>query len=367
MKIWPLLILTALIITACGDEKASGEVAGGESESVSVTVRTVKITTALSRQQDVEITETALGRIIDPVASTIGAELPGRVVEVRVDAGESVHKGQLLALLDAADATAAAATTEAELKRLQAQQQTQQKLVERYRTMIARKFISPTLLEQAEAQLNVLQQGVKAARARLHQAQHNLQRTRVIAPVDGQIEQRLVAAGDYIGLGKPLFRMASGKRLTVSIALPETRAARIKQGQVVRLHLPANAQMVVANITDLTPMVGRSNAFEARVELDNPGHWRPGGSVTARIVTATHRGAVVVPEECVVLRPAGSVVYQIEQGIARALPVVAGVHLDGFVELLSGVATGIVLAADGAAYLSDGAAVQLMQNSESGQ
>jgi len=256
------------------------------------------------------------------------------------------------------------ATTEAEVRRLQSEQQAQQNLVARYRSMIDKHYISPTLLEQAEAQLDVLQQREQAAQATLIQARNNLQRTRITAPVAGHIEQRMVAAGDYIGLGKPLFKVAAAQRLTVSIPLPETRAAHIQKGQTVRLRLPSGGQIVTATITDLTPMVGSSNAFEVRVDLeDNPGQWRPGGSVSAEIVTATHSGAVVVPEECIVLRPSGTVVYRIEDGKAQAVSVITGVHLQGFVEVSSGLDAGVVVAADGAGYLSDGAVVAV-HNSE---
>jgi len=363
MNTLTLLLLSTILLSGCSDEKnsePSNQVSKESSgKQTAVQPRTVKITTAVSSGQDIEIRETALGRIIDPVASTIGAEVPGRVISVQVDAGEAVERGQLLAVLDDNDAKAAVATTQAEVKRLQSQQQAQQNLVDRYRSMIDKHFISPTMLEQAEAQLDVLLQSEQAAQATLQQARNNLQRTRITAPVAGHIEQRLVAAGDYIGLGKPLFRIAAGQRLTVSIPLPETRAARIQKGQMVRLRLPVGSQTTTATITELTPMVGSSNAFEVRVELDNPGHWRPGGSVTAEIVTDTHLGAVVVPEECIVLRPAGTVVYRIEGGIAQAVNVVTGAHLEGYVELRSGLDVGAVIAADGAGYLSDGALVEI--------
>ena len=351
MKSFMLLFIAAWLLSGCGKDQ--------NEEPAEAQVRSVKITTAVSVAQDIEVSETALGRIIDPVAATIGAEVPGRVESVLVDAGVAVSKGQLLAVLDDADAKSAVAKAEAELKRLQAQQQAQRSLVNRYQDMIEKNFISKTVLEQAQAQLDVLQQGEQAAEAGLNQARNNLQRTRIISPVAGRVEQRLIAAGDYIGLGKPMFSIAAGKRLIVSIPLPETRAAHIEKGQMVRLHLAGATKPITAPITDLTPMVGRSNAFEARVEIDNPGHWRPGASVTAEIITDHHNGAVMVPEECVVLRPAGSVVYRITGNIAHAVPVTTGVHSDGRIELISGLAAGEVIAAEGAAYLSDGAQVEV--------
>jgi len=358
MKTCIILMLSIFLLSGCSNGKP-GEPSSGLGKQARVRPQTVKITTAVSSKQDIEIRETALGRIIDPVAVTIGAEERGRVVSVLVDAGEAVAQGQLMAVLDDSDAKVALATTKADVKRLQAQLQAQQNLVRRYRSMMDKHFISPTVLEQAQAQLAALLQSKKAAQARMKQARNNLRRTRITAPITGHVEQRLVAAGDYINRGKPLFRMVTGQRLTVSIPLPETRAALIHKGQTVHLHLPADTQVTTAKITNLTPMVGRGDAFEARVELDNPARWRPGGSVVADIITARRIGAVVVPEESVVLRPAGYVVYRIRGNIARAVSVLTGAHVGGKIELRSGLKAGEVIAADGAAYLNDGARVEI--------
>lgn len=89
----------------------------------------------------------------------------------------------------------------------------------------------------------------------------------------------------------------------------------MRLGTPVRLHLPGNEERLQAQVTEIGPMIGAaSNAFEARVKIRNPGNWRPGGSVIARLILDSHKQAVVVPEECVVLRPAGTVVYIIDAG-----------------------------------------------------
>ncbi|TLS67884.1 efflux RND transporter periplasmic adaptor subunit [Mariprofundus erugo] len=354
MKKSLMVALLILSLSGCGDSNKPVV----EGKDAALPQRTVKVSVSQTTLQDIQVSESALGRVVDPQATTVGAELPGRVQRVMVDAGDAVEQGQLLAELDDADAKTAVAVAQAELKRLTAQYDAQQRLVQRYRNMIEKRFVSSTILEQAEAQLDVLHEGVAAAESSLQQAKTNLQRTRVTAPVAGRIQVRYVAAGDYIGLGKPLFQVADGSRLTVAIALPETRAARIRVGQMVRMHLPGSEQLTMLPISELTPMVGRSNAFEARVVMDhNPGGWRAGGSVMAEIITDTHAAAVMVPEECVVLRPAGEVIYQIDQGVAHAVLVQTGVRQGGMIELTAGISAGVLVAANGAGYLSDGAAV----------
>lgn len=357
MKKTLVISLMILSLAGCGDDHKS---APEERNGAAAQARSIKITATQTIQQDIQVSESALGRVVDPQATTVGAELPGKVARVLVDVGDAVGQGQLLAELDDADAKTTLAVAEADLKRLTAQYDAQQRLVQRYRNMIEKKFVSSSILEQAEAQLDVLHEGVAAADSKLKQARTNLQRTRVTAPVAGRIQVRYVAAGDYIGLGKPMFQVADGSRLTVAVSLPETRASDIRIGQLVHLHLPGSEQVITLPITELTPMVGRSNAFEAHIEVDhNPGGWRAGGSVMAEIITDTHAAAVMVPEECVVLRPAGEVVYRIDDGIAHAVRVDTGVRQNGMVELLSGVMAGVMVAANGAGYLSDGVAVSI--------
>jgi hypothetical protein len=69
----------------------------------------------------------------------------------------------------------------------------------------------------------------------------------------------------------------------------------------------------------------------------------------------------MVPEQSVVLRPAGKVVYAIEGNVARQRIVETGLRQDGLQEVTKGLAAGEVVAADGAGFLTDGAAITLPQ------
>ena len=133
----------------------------------------------------------------------------------------------------------------------------------------------------------------------------------------------------------------------------------IKVGQMVRLSTPtAPDASVTGKIEQVRPMVGGSSrAFDAIVAVKNPGGWKPGASVNGAVMLEEHAQAVAVPEVSVVLRPAGKVVYVIENGKAVQRIVTTGVRQDGLVEILSGVSAGETVAVDGAGFLTDKAAV----------
>ncbi len=335
-----MLLLSAALAAGCA-KKAEEKKPGGPPAAI--------ITVTQAQARDLPIVERSLGEADSVTAPKVGAEVAGRIVRIRAEIGDSVQKGQVLAEIDAGDYAS-------EVRRLEAQALTQKRLAERHRELAAKGFISPTQLESTEAQnVAAQEQHVRAAR--------NLARTRIVAPVGGRIEQRLVSEGDWIELGKPVFQISASEALRVRLPFPESAAARIAPGQKVLLSTPAApGKAVEGRIAQLRPQVGGSSrAFDAIVEVKNPGGWKPGASVNGEVIVETHANAVTVPEISVVLRPAGAVVYVVADGKARQRVVKAGSKGNGLVEILEGVAAGETVALDGAGFLTDQAAVTVKE------
>jgi len=148
--------------------------------------------------------------------------------------------------------------------------------------------------------------------------------------------------------------------LRVHLLLPEAAATRIKPGLKVVLSPPAAPeQLLEARIDEIKPTLGVNNrAIDAIVKISGVGTvFRGGGTVNARIVTNSLDSALMVPEQSVVLRPAGKVVYALEGNVARQRIVETGMRQDGLQQIVKGVTAGETVAADGAGFLTDGAAV----------
>jgi len=303
------------------------------------------ITVSRAVTRDVPVVERAVGEADSSTAPKVAAEVAGRITKILVEIGDPVKKGQLLAEIEPTDFSADA-------KRTEALAVSQRKLTERYRELAKKGFISPAALEGYEAQ-NV------ATREQYTRAAKNLSRTRILSPVDGRVDDRMVSVGDWIDLGKPVFQLAASDHLRIRLPFPETVASRIKVGQAVSLSTPASPGKVVSGqVEQLKPMVGAtSRSFDAIVEVKNPGDWRPGGSVDGEVVTETRPAAVMVPEQSVVLRPAGTVVYVVQDGKALQRKVKAGVKQGGLVEIVEGLKSGETVAVDGAGFLTDKATV----------
>jgi membrane fusion protein (multidrug efflux system) len=322
----------------------------------------VLITSAVVQPRTLEVYEEVVGTIENVIDPTIGAEVAGRVTRVAGFTGKKVAKGDLIAEIDAADFQIQQRADQAEIGRLTSLLEQQERVVERNKKLVGQGFISQNAIDDAVAQRNALRQQLAAARARSDQTGRGLTKARVLAPVDGEIETQIVAIGDYVKVGDPLFRMVGVQELRVHLLLPEAFATRIKPGLKVRLSPPAAPDQVLeARIDEIKPTLGVNNrAIDAIVKLSGVGtNFRGGGTVNARIVTAAHEGALMVPEQSVVLRPAGKVVYALEGNVARQRIVETGMRQDGLQQILKGVAPGEVVAADGAGFLSDGAAVNV--------
>lgn len=330
----PLMVLAgALLLGACAerDEPTAAE-------------RSLPVTATEVRAGRVAVVDHTVGRIDAAVSPTVAAEVAGRIVEVLHDAGDRVDAGALLARIDDTNYRNA-------LARLSALETQQQRTVERYTRLVENDSVSQSLLDDAQAQLEAL----AAQRA---DAESALRKTRVVAPVAGTVERRMMSVGDFRGVGDPLFQLATDGRFRIVLPFPERRAADLAIGQRVHLAPQTGEPAVTAAITELRPMVGQSNrAVDAIVEIDNPGGWRPGGSVSATVELAVREGQALVPAQSVVQRPAGTVVYVVDGNTARQQRVETGVQTDGEVEVLQGLQPGQRVVVDGAGFLTDGARI----------
>jgi RND family efflux transporter MFP subunit len=347
-----LLLAATLLVAACGEKPP-------EKKGAPPTL----ITTTASKTVALEVSERTLGSLEAVDDPKIGAEIAGKIVKIAVRAGEAVAKGQLLAQIDPTDAGHQATADNAEIARLQALLAQQERVLARQTELVQKNFISKNALDEATAQRDALKNQLATAQARAGLSRNNVDKTRVAAPFAGIIEEQFAAVGDYVKLGDPLFRLVSNASLRAHLPFPESAAPRIKVGMPVRIASPLSPdQGIEAVVEDIRPTVGEGNrAIDAIARIHNPGALKAGGSVDAAIITGHKDRAVVVPEQAVVLRPAGKVVFLIADGKAKQQVVEVGSKQRGLVEITSGLQGGETVALDGAGFLSNGAAVNVKE------
>lgn len=346
-----IVLLLPILLSAC-----SGE----EQQAAAPASRALPVTVVEVASETVTVTQSTLGSVVSKYSPTLSAEVGARVMRILVDEGEEVEAGQLLVELDDGDFRLERQRTEAEIQRLRALIENQQRRLDRNRSLLSQKVVSQSDVDQADAELRALQGQLLATQAQLAQAVRNIDRTRVAAPLSGRVERRWVNAGDWAGQGEPLLHLSNDTVLRAQLPFPEQLADLLRSGLKVSLYSPSAPEMQVeTTITELRPAVGSSRALMAMAEFDNPGSWRPGASVDAEVALYDYPDALLVPDVSVVQRPLGTMVFVLEGDKVRQQQVVAGRRFGNRIQIREGLEAGWQVVVDGAGFLTDGATVRV--------
>ncbi len=351
-----LLVLSTLLLHGCGDTQDDASAKKGKARATLITVATIS-------KQPLEVTQSTVGTLEGLLSPTLSAEVPARVMHIYVDVGDTVKKGQRIASLDAKDYLLQRDEAQAEVARIQALLENQSKIVSRNQALVDQNFISQNAVDNEISQQKVLKQQLSAAKARVASINHKRSKSNIVAPISGIIESKPVNVGDYLGVGDPIVQIVSTSRLHAHLPFPEQLATQLKPGLTVRLQTPTSTQLVETVIRELKPQVSEgSRTVNAIADIRNAKGWQPGATVTGTVVLTTLADAIMVPEQSLVLRPAGKVVYVVRENMAYQQVVTTGVRQNGYVEILSGFAENAVVAVDGAGFLTDKTPVEIAED-----
>ena len=357
LDIRAFLLTGFLLITlnACTDQKAA------DKKPDSSQLKPTQISVAKVVTQNLALFEESVGTLEGVIDPTVAAEISARVLKVLVHPGQTVKKNETIALLDGSDFGFQRQEAQSEVGRIEALLANQNKVVERNTILVGKNFISKNALDDVSAQQNALKQQLAGAKSRINTINHNGAKNRVVSPADGIVEKQLVATGDYVRVGDPIVQIISTKLLRAHIPFPEHIAAKLKPGLVIMLTTPTSPKEVRSIINALKPqIVANSRSIDVIADVRDEADWQPGASVTGRIILGENVGALTVPEQSVVLRPAGEVVYQVLNNEAVQRVVKTGAVQNGNIEILEGLTGNETIAVDGAAFLTDKAGVSVI-------
>ncbi len=328
--------------------------------------KAIPITTATATASTLEVTVTALGELESPEKPMIAAEIAGRILNLTVDEGDVVTEKQMLAELDTEGYQIQLEQANAELQRLTALISNQEVTVKRFQDLLKQRSVAQSELDKAQTELAISQAQVVGAQARIKEVRYYLAKSQIVSPVNGIVQQRLVSKGDYVNPGTRLFHIVVTDKLRARLFLPETVVTQVHPGVPVRLSLGLREgegkeeTTITTTISRLRPMLEPSNrALEVLVDFANDYHWKPGYSAKGVMVLERRSHAVLVPEISIVRRPAGEVVYLIDDNQAKQRVVQTGQRKGPLIEILTGLKAGEQIAVDGAGFLTDGALVSL--------
>ena len=271
-----------------------------------------EIATAVVDVREVARTYQSEGVVEAVRQSTVAAQVPGRIVELRVDAGQTVVKGQVLARIDEREAAQAVAASEAQTARAAADLANARVNYERTRKLVERRFVSRSALDKTLADYKSAQAQSEAARAGALQAGAAKSHTVITAPFSGVVSARLVQVGEMAVPGRDLVTLYDPKGLRVVASIPQARLAEVSAHAkgaagtpTVSVELPGLNQWVKAKTVTVLPSAdARTHATLVRVDLPHAVKGAYPG-MYARAHFATGRTTKL-------LIPAGALVYRSE-------------------------------------------------------
>ncbi len=186
-------------------------------------------------------TYTAEGVVEAVRQSAIAAQVPARIVEMRVRAGDTVKAGQVLVRLDPRTAADQLASSQAQVAAAQAQLEAARNDFERNRRLFEKQYISRAAMEQAEAQYKAAQAQAKATTAQAGVASTASSFSTLVAPYAGVVATVGAEVGDMASPGVPILTVYDPAELRVVAQLPESYAQYVAADRPVRIAIPGDA------------------------------------------------------------------------------------------------------------------------------
>ncbi len=327
-------VLCAALLVACGRQSASRT--AGAADVAAVTVSLVQ-----AAVRPMERTLRVVGTLQAHDEATVAAQVAGQIEKTIVDLGDRVTAGQELALIDTASYDAFAHQAAANLAKAKASAANAAQTLKRVQQLQKDKIASSSEFDQAVAESEQALAEVKAAEAAEAIAQLNLSRSRVKAPFDGAIAERVADSGDYVSVGTPIIRLVKTDPLRLRLDVPERESSAVRVGQSVQVSVEGDTNVHSGSITRVSPAIRQADRMlQVEADVPNRGGLRAGLFVRARIVVNEHEAGLSVPANALVTFAGIEKVIVVQEGKALEKTVATGRRGEDWVEILSGLTAG---------------------------
>jgi RND family efflux transporter MFP subunit len=279
--------------------------------------------------------------------ATVAAQVAGQIERTFVDIGDRVAAGQELALIDQAAHEALARQAAANLARAMASAANTTQTLKRIQDLTRDNIASASELDLAVAEVERARADVKAAEAAEAIARLNLERSRVKAPFDGAIAERVASVGNYVGIGAPIVRVVQTDPLRLRLEVPERESVAVRAGQEVRVTVEGDSNVYTGRLARIAPAIREANRMLlAEADVPNRGALRAGLFARAQIIVSQREPGVTVPPDAVITFAGMERVVAVKDGKAMERIVTTGRCGSGWVEITSGLAAGEIVVVD---------------------
>lgn len=384
------IVLTAFLVAAALGLSGCGEQISSASDIASRKTIPVKMADVVQRQffQSLEVH----GTLESETFAMVPAQIGGTVDHFFSDEGRTVTAGDPLCKLDDEKparnldasrqnmivAREALNVSRAQLSKALADFNKAQKDFQRYETLLRDEAISETEFEQMEnimisaragyamanAQVELSDAQYKQAKAAFGIATRSYEDTIIKAPIDGVISRSLYEQGEMTEVGKPVFRIDDPSVLELSVFVPENYYSRVIPGQTTIQLEAAGKDLGMHQVSYRSPTVDTTlRTFEMKCRIENPPDSVVAGLLCKATILLDSRTGPGVPETAIIKRADSRVMFSVENGEAREIPVETGYKTDGYIELISDFDASVEqVVVNGQALLNHGSAVRILES-----
>ncbi len=300
-----MLVALTLLLAACGGGGGDGKNGHGGPDGGDDTpppdprtlVEAVEVTTGAVGQYVVSSAVVESEAAVDLLPETNGV-----VTAVKVEEGDAVSKGQVLAVIENPNLEATMERARAELERVE------QSYGEIQRLREANAVSERELLDAHHA--------LVTARTSFDEAQRMGATTRLVSPISGHVAARTIKYGQLVSSAVPAFQVVDLDELRVVAQLPERDLARIRVGQPAQLVPVYDEDVVVpGEVLRLSPVVNsQTGTFRVTVApVGDAQLLRPGQFVSVRIQVDHHEDTLVLPRRAVLYDRGEPYVFRVEE------------------------------------------------------
>jgi HlyD family secretion protein len=336
------------------------------------TEKLVEVEVEKVSRRDITETVSASGKIQPEVEVKISPDVSGEIVELLIKEGDRVQKGELLlkikpdiykSILERS--MASVNTAKANLAKSKAQLIESEANFNRNKRLYNQEAISLSEFQKIEtaykvAKLNIegSEYAVSSAEASLNEAEENLDKTSIYAPVEGSISMLNIELGErVVGTGQmsgtEMMRLANLNAMEVAVEVNENDIVHVHFGDTSIIEVDAflgeQFTGIVSEIANSANVSGVSadqvTNFEVRIKILDNAKFRPGMTATVEIQTKLATNAISVPIQAVTTRKDTleksnnkkvECVFKFEKKIAKFTKVKTGIQNDKFIEVLQG-------------------------------
>lgn len=351
-----LAAAVALLVTACGRDEAPS--AGPADALMFVGQENL----AIARQETLLVGPAIAGTLEAERAATLRAEIAGALIEVAVEPGQPVARGQLLGRIDDTGVRDSYVSAQSAARTAEMTAALARRNAERTRALAEAGAVADRDREQAEWSLSNAESQLADAAARLVSAEKALARTVIRAPFTGVVSARPVSVGDIVQVGNPLFTVVDPASLKLEGTVAAEALEGLRVGTPVTFSVSGRQEPLTGRITRINPAVDpATRQVRVTVGLPNAGGHLVTGLFAEGQVGAARRAGVVVPGAAVDRKGLRPYVIRVKQGRVERTEVELG-RIDAARELMevsAGLAAGDTLLLGGSRGIAPGTRVQV--------